>query len=129
VLVEVAARIRSAVREVDPAFRHGGEEFVILLPETDIAGSLTAAQRVWAAVRDSAFPINGQSAQETMSVTVSIGVAVFPRHARTGVDLLDAADQALYAAKAAGRDTVVVAGSPPAGGDLTRAVGELVARA
>jgi diguanylate cyclase (GGDEF)-like protein len=129
VLVEVAARIRAAVREVDLAFRQGGEEFVILLPETDIAGSLTAAQRVWAAVRDSAFPVSGQGAQETMSVTVSIGVAVFPRHARTAVDLLDAADQALYAAKAAGRDTVVVAGSPPPDGDITHAVGELVARA
>ena len=44
-------------------------------------------------------------------VTVSIGVAVFPRHARTGADVLDAADQALYAAKAAGRDTFVLAGA------------------
>jgi hypothetical protein len=45
-------------------------------------------------------------------VTVSIGVAVFPRHALTGAELLDAADRALYSAKAAGRDTYVLAGAP-----------------
>jgi predicted signal transduction protein with EAL and GGDEF domain len=60
------------------------------------------------------FPLPGQSAIEStdlVSVTVSIGVAVYPRHAHTGSDLLEAADQALYAAKAAGRDAVVLAGS------------------
>jgi diguanylate cyclase (GGDEF)-like protein len=129
VLIETAARIRSALRGVDMAFRQGGEEFVVLLPETDIAGSLTAAQRVGAAVRDSAFPLVGQSAYETAWVTVSVGVAVFPRHAQNGVDLLDAADQALYGAKAAGRNTVVLASGTGAGTDTTRAVGELAARA
>jgi diguanylate cyclase (GGDEF)-like protein len=109
VLMELAGRIRRAVREVDLAFRRGGEEFVILLPETDIAGSLTAARRVGDAVRDAPFPLNGPESPGGVDVTVSIGVAVYPRHARTGVDLLDAADQALYAAKAAGRDTFVLA--------------------
>jgi diguanylate cyclase (GGDEF)-like protein len=129
VLIETAARIRSALRAVDMAFRQGGEEFVVLLPETDIAGSLTAAQRVAAAVRDAAFPLAGQPGYETAWVTVSVGVAVFPRHARNGVDLLDAADQALYGAKAAGRNTVVLAGGTGAGSDTARAVGELAARA
>jgi diguanylate cyclase (GGDEF)-like protein len=114
VLVELAGRVRQAVREVDLTFRYGGEEFVILLPETDIAGSLTAAERIGDAVRHSVFPLPGQSAVEStdlVSVTVSIGVSVYPRHAHTGSDLLEAADQALYAAKAAGRDAVVLAGS------------------
>lgn len=110
VLVEFALRIRGVVREVDLAFRQGGEEFVILLPETDIAGSLTAAKRIGEAVRDTPFEvvrrrIAGPPAEGIVtSVTVSIGVAVFPRHALTGPALLDAADEALYAAKAAGRD-------------------------
>jgi diguanylate cyclase (GGDEF)-like protein len=113
VLVELAERVRQAVREVDQVFRYGGEEFVILLPETDIVGSLTAAERIGDAVRHSVFPLHGQSAHGStalISVTVSIGVSVFPHHAEAGSDLLESADQALYAAKAAGRDTVVLAG-------------------
>jgi diguanylate cyclase (GGDEF)-like protein len=112
VLVEFARRLRRAIREVDSAFRPGGEEFVILLPETDIAGSLTAARRIGDLVRDSPFPLDGPSGAGVVAMTVSVGVAVYPRHARTGVDILDAADQALYAAKAAGRDTFVLAETP-----------------
>ena len=51
VLIEMAGRLRRAVREVDLSFRRGGEEFVILLPETDIPGSLTAARRIGEAIR------------------------------------------------------------------------------
>jgi diguanylate cyclase (GGDEF)-like protein len=112
VLVEFAGRLRRAVREVDVAFRPGGEEFVILLPETDISGSLTAARRIGDAVRDAPFPLDGPAGAGAVPITVSVGVAVYPRHARTGVDLLEAADQALYAAKAAGRDTFVLAETP-----------------
>jgi GGDEF domain-containing protein len=127
VLVEFARRVRGVVREVDLAFRQGGEEFVILLPETDVAGSLTAARRIGEAVRDVAFTVvaggtrtgefERRAAREVgaqrgwIPVTVSIGVAVFPRHALTAIELLDAVDQALYAAKDAGRDTFVLAGT------------------
>ncbi len=109
VLTEFAGRIRSVIREVDLAFRQGGEEFVILLPETDIAGSLTAAGRIGAAVRAEPFT----AADVQIAVTVSIGVAVYPRHGGTGAEALAAADEALYAAKAAGRDTFVLAGAAP----------------
>jgi diguanylate cyclase (GGDEF)-like protein len=107
VLVEFARRIRGIVREVDRTFRQGGEEFVILLPETDMAGSITAARRIRDAVRARPFRVAGVGLH--ISVTVSIGVAVFPTHALIGVDVLHAADQALYAAKASGRDTYAVA--------------------
>jgi diguanylate cyclase (GGDEF)-like protein len=118
VLVEFAARVRRALREVDLAFRQGGEEFVILLPETDIPGSMTVARRVSDAVRHAAFSLDGHTVSGGgVRVTVSVGVAVYPRHARAGVDLLDAADQALYAAKAAGRDAVVLASDLPVRGD------------
>jgi len=115
VLVEFAVRLRRVIREVDLAFRQGGEEFMILLPETDLAGSLTAAQRVGEAMREAAFPLHGQGSADfpiSIPVTVSVGIAVYPHHALTGADLLDAADQALYAAKAAGRDTFVLASDP-----------------
>jgi diguanylate cyclase (GGDEF)-like protein len=111
VLIEMAGRLRRAVREVDLSFRRGGEEFVILLPETDVPGSLTAARRIGEAVRRAPFSLIGPAGSIEVTVTVSIGVAVFPRHARTGVEILDAADQALYAAKQAGRDTFVLAGA------------------
>jgi two-component system cell cycle response regulator len=129
VLVEFARRVRRAIREVDLAFRQGGEEFVILLPETDLAGSLTAARRVGEAVRDVAFTVPARPGGSSgwIPITVSIGIAVYPRHGLTAIDLLDAADQALYAAKDAGRDTFAVAPlhasirreSPATGGELT----------
>jgi diguanylate cyclase (GGDEF)-like protein len=124
VLAEFAVRLRSAIREVDLAFRHGGEEFVMLLPETDGQGARALAQRLGAAVRDdpvviaarrggdvaSAAVLAGLDAgQVPVRVTVSIGIAVFPDHALNPDGLLDAADDALYAAKAAGRDTYRVA--------------------
>ena len=107
VLVEFARRTRGLVREVDRAFRQGGEEFVILLPETDIAGSVTVARRLRDAMR--ARPFWVRCAGVSVPVTVSIGIAVFPRHGLTEVEVLQAADQALYAAKDAGRNRVVAA--------------------
>lgn len=113
VLAEFAQRVRRVVREVDLVFRRGGEEFVILLPETDAAGCVTAANRLGTAVRGGAFAVD---AAVGVRITVSIGIAVFPGHAGTGPEVLDVADAALYAAKAAGRDTFVLAPSMPAGG-------------
>ncbi len=113
VLAEFARRIRAVVREVDLVFRQGGEEFVVLLPETDLNGSATAARRVGVAIRQTQFTIPARRPDGPVSlripITVSIGVAVFPDHARTGTEVLDVADDALYAAKRAGRDTFVLA--------------------
>ena len=132
VLVEFARRLRGEIREVDLAFRQGGEEFVILLPETDAIGGITLAQRLGDAVRQPPMsvaarrtpspgpmpaqpagpgqpPTPGPRAAATrplrVPVTVSIGIAVYPEHGATGQAVLGAADDALYAAKAAGRDT------------------------
>ncbi|WP_213454907.1 diguanylate cyclase, partial [Rhizomonospora bruguierae] len=109
VLIEFARRVRAEIREVDLAFRQGGEEFVLVLPETDARGGATVAERLGAAVRETAIPLEGQG---TVRVTVSIGIAVYPDHATTGPQVLTAADDALYAAKAAGRDTHRVAAEP-----------------
>jgi diguanylate cyclase (GGDEF)-like protein len=123
VLAEFAQRLRGVLREVDLAFRRGGEEFVVLLPETDANGCVTAARRLGAAIRNQPFMLDhGQvGGPSEIAVSVSIGIAVFPQHAVTGSDVLDSADEALYAAKAAGRDTFVLARvtpvvSGPAGG-------------
>jgi diguanylate cyclase (GGDEF)-like protein len=107
VLGEFARRIRIGLREVDVAFRQGGEEFVVLLPETDAYGGAIVAERLGAAVRDRPVPIEGRrpGRDDEISISVSIGVAVFPEHGATAQQVLDAADDALYVAKNAGRDT------------------------
>ena len=110
VLGEFARRIRVGLREVDVAFRQGGEEFVVLLPETDAYGGAIVAERLGAAVRDRLVPLDENGDQIPM--TVSIGVAVFPEHGDTAQQVLAAADQALYAAKKAGRDTYRLAETP-----------------
>ncbi|HKT00220.1 MAG TPA: sensor domain-containing diguanylate cyclase, partial [Rugosimonospora sp.] len=131
VLAEFARRLRAEVREVDLAFRQGGEEFVLLLPETDVLGGITLAERLGTAMRGTAMtvtarrnpdeyrrqaPVGRQSDGPARSlripVTVSIGIAVFPDHGASGAAVLDAADDALYVAKADGRDTYRVAGAP-----------------
>lgn len=108
VLVAVAARLQRETREVDLCFRQGGEEFVVLLPETDATGGARAAERLCAAIRSTEVrlePGYAGASGTSINVTVSVGIAVFPDNGTGGQEVLEAADDALYAAKAAGRDT------------------------
>jgi diguanylate cyclase (GGDEF)-like protein len=98
VLAAVGDAIASCLRESDFAGRYGGEEFLILLPDSDRDGALVTAERLRAAI--ARLPL------EELTVTASLGVAVMPDDATTGSDLLRWADRALYAAKRAGRDRV-----------------------
>lgn len=111
VLREIAQRVESQVRASDVAARFGGEEFVVLLPGTDAGAAAKLAERIRAAV--AATPITVPSG-EPVTMTVSIGIAdVSPRPddedlKTLGDSLIARADVALYAAKSAGRDRVVV---------------------
>jgi two-component system cell cycle response regulator len=101
VLVAVAERIQGAVREEDVTGRWGGEEFLVMLPDEDPSGALTAADRIRAQVGET--PVLVEHAR--IAVTVSVGCA----SRRPGDDadtLLRRADQALYDAKRAGRNAV-----------------------
>lgn len=109
VLAEVAERLRAEVREVDVVARYGGEEFAVILPESDSSGAGHTAERICGAMRARPFDVGDL----TLPVTVSIGVAVFPRHGHTAGALVHAADDALYAAKAAGRDQWWAAADQP----------------
>ncbi|MCW2706548.1 MAG: diguanylate cyclase with sensor [Frankiales bacterium] len=102
VLIELAARLRSEVRDVDIVARYGGEEIVIVLPETDADGAAQLAERICVMVRRKPF---GEPGVPPVRITVSVGGAVFPRHGLAASTLLARADQALYEAKHAGRDT------------------------
>ena len=109
----VADVLSAQVREVDAVYRYGGEEFVLLLPEQDLQGAAVAVERVRAAVQATRL---AHPASEPGVVTVSAGLAsstsVVPL---TGDGLLRAADGALFASKAAGRNTVTVVPEPVAG--------------
>jgi len=106
VLKAVAKVLETSLRKPDLAARYGGEEFVVLLPATPRAGAVCVAERLRQKVR--ALDVEVDGAQ--LSVTVSVGMATGPsKCAPTASKLLEEADEALYAAKAAGRDRVVLA--------------------
>ena len=103
VLANVGATLRSVLRDRDFAGRNGGEEFAVLLPDTDIAVALEVAERVRAAIAEITLP------GTDVPVTASIGVAGFPDHASTLERLERLADAALYLAKRQGRNRVELA--------------------
>jgi diguanylate cyclase (GGDEF)-like protein len=100
VLAAVGAVMRSELRGGDFAGRNGGEEFIVMLPDTDRAGAMRVAEHLRAAMHTLKPP------GVTREVTASFGVATFPDDALDGETLLRLADRALYAAKQNGRDRV-----------------------
>ncbi|NOZ87230.1 MAG: sensor domain-containing diguanylate cyclase [Deltaproteobacteria bacterium] len=107
VLGEVGELVQSSLREVDIAFRYGGDEFVVVFPETGKRGAICAAYRIWRVIREHEFKVgNGLG----LKLTASIGVAGVPDDEVEVEQLLKAADEAMYMAKARGRDSIFVAG-------------------
>jgi two-component system cell cycle response regulator len=107
ILREFARRISANVRGIDLACRFGGEEFVVIMPDTDAAVAWSVAERLRASVECAAFPIS--RAPGGLNITVSIGVAGSEGPHDTADALLRRADQALYRAKHTGRNRVVAA--------------------
>lgn len=111
VLRLLADRFRQNTRGIDVAGRYGGEEFVLLMPETLLPGAVQIAERLRQSIADLSIPIRpaiGDSPAADVRVTVSVGVAVLlPDVPSLGV-LLERTDQALYRAKKSGRNRVVV---------------------
>jgi len=102
-LVRIAQIFRESIRTVDYAARYGGEEFLVLLPESSPEAALGVAERIRSVV--AADTCGG--AHEMGKVTVSIGVAVFPKSGNTAEALIARADEALYEAKRRGRNRVI----------------------
>ena len=102
-LVTLVKSVEGQLRHTDVLARHGGDEFIVLLPETPAAGALDVAERIRAAVAANALALNGK----VVSTTVSIGAASYPQDG-SALDLLLAnADRNMYQAKQTGRNRVV----------------------
>ncbi len=110
VLIQVAATLRSQLREYDVVGRFGGEEFVVLLPGADVHEARRVAERLRTRVGRMAVAAE----QAMVTVTVSAGVAVMNLHGADLIELLAAADLALYRAKELGRDRICLPATPAA---------------
>jgi len=105
VLREFATRVRKSIRGIDLACRYGGEEFVVVMPETDMAVAATVAERIRRRIAGEQFHIN-QGAR-ALDVTISIGLAALATAEDSAATIIKRADQALYRAKRDGRNRVV----------------------
>lgn len=113
-LRETCQLLHEMARPEDIPCRFGGEELVLIMPDTTLEEAATRAEAARLAVADQKLRFRGESLGV---VTASIGVACFPRHARSGDELLRAADDALYQAKRGGRNRVCVRQLPSTGGE------------
>ena len=100
VLRETARIIKDNLRQIDLIGRFGGEEFIIVLTEIPVEKAKIVSERIRTAVESAIF----RAYDETLRVTISIGISSFPQDARTVQDLIDKADFALYTAKKKGRN-------------------------
>jgi diguanylate cyclase (GGDEF)-like protein len=106
VLREMAVLLRGQLRAEDVACRYGGEEFMIVLPDTTLQAASDCAERLRRGTGAARVMHDGKSLEP---ITLSIGVASYPQHGNTSESVLRAADEALYQAKQSGRDRVISA--------------------
>ncbi|HWP25411.1 MAG TPA: PleD family two-component system response regulator [Xanthobacteraceae bacterium] len=105
VLRQLATRVRKSIRGIDLACRYGGEEFVIVMPETDMAVATIVAERLRRRIAAESFAI--QQAGRAIACTISVGIATLDAADDDAAKILRRADQALYRAKRDGRNRVV----------------------
>jgi diguanylate cyclase (GGDEF)-like protein len=108
VLREIGALVRAQIRGSDLACRLGGEELVVILPETELEGAASRAEEIRRGIEALGISFRGQSLGK---ITASFGVAGYPGNGLDQRDVLRAADLALYRAKSSGRNRVAIASS------------------
>jgi diguanylate cyclase (GGDEF)-like protein len=104
-LAEIGYRLKSALRLIDYAFRYGGDEFVVLLPQTNKEQALVVAKRLREVIRTMPFNIDGV----TLQVKASMGVASYPDDAKSAHEIIRQADEMMYMVKNTTRDSIAVA--------------------
>lgn len=108
-LAQIGQLIAQTIRPEDVAGRHGGEEFLVLMPETDLTGALDRAELLRRALLAMRIDLHGRKVE---AMRCSIGVAIYPLHGSEPGLCLRAAEKAMHAAKQAGRDQVIAAPMP-----------------
>ncbi|HYV51157.1 MAG TPA: sensor domain-containing diguanylate cyclase [Dongiaceae bacterium] len=106
-LRRLAGILARSSRAIDLVAKYGGDEFLLILPQTNVEGAIVMGRRICVAVAETAFPFCRPG-----DITVSIGVASFPQHGASMETLLAAADETLFEAKRAGRNCVLAAKHP-----------------
>jgi diguanylate cyclase (GGDEF)-like protein len=109
VLRALGRSIRDSVRTVDSAYRYGGDEFLVLLPETDYAGAFVVAEKIRSEAEEMGFRLEA----EGVSTSVSIGLVSHPEDGGTADELVRAADRAMYNAKSLGKNQISGYPRPP----------------
>ncbi|OGX31327.1 MAG: hypothetical protein A2787_02175 [Omnitrophica WOR_2 bacterium RIFCSPHIGHO2_01_FULL_48_9] len=102
ILHKIGMIIKENIRGIDIVGRYGGEEFVVVLPDTDRKGAGFVAERIRSATEATQI----QAYDTVVSVTISIGLTVFPDDAESLSQLIEKADQSLYQAKSTGRNRI-----------------------
>lgn len=106
VLRETADLLLTLIRKVDKLIRYGGDEFIVILPETELPGALKVAERIRLHIKEHVFT---PRAGIRLRMTASLGVAMYPQHGLDKESLIGSADQAMYKIKESTRDGVAVA--------------------
>jgi diguanylate cyclase (GGDEF)-like protein len=110
-LREFSRRVIGAIRGSDKLFRYGGDEFCVVLPETDAMGAFELAERLRQTVAARPFALGPE---DEVALTASFGIASFPQHADSVASLLACADQAMTRVKQTGKNSIGVGGGSPA---------------
>jgi diguanylate cyclase (GGDEF)-like protein len=110
-LREVSLRIQGKIRRFDKLFRFGGDEFCIVLPETEWHGALEVAERVRGAIAAENFLVDALPQQGGTPMTASLGIASYPLHARTEEELVEQADRAMQRIKNGTKNSIGIAES------------------
>jgi diguanylate cyclase (GGDEF)-like protein len=105
-LKDIAAVMKNKFRSTDLLAKYGGDEFVIILPQTDKIGAYLAAERLREGVEKQVFP--GAETQPQKKITISLGLASYPEHGLTDEEILNHADKSLYFAKESGRNRTII---------------------
>lgn len=110
-LQEVAKIIKDCTRDEDLCYRYGGDEFVLIIPNSDLAISKIVGERILKAIAGKEFQVKeeGLQGEGSFRLTVSVGVANFPENASSRIQIISIADKMMYAAKKSGRGKVCVA--------------------
>ncbi len=107
VLRQVGSIVKESIREIDIAGRYGGEEFCVVLPDTDIPAATTVAERIRRAIEKKVI----KAYDATLRITISIGISCYPSDGKLPEEIIDKADWSLYRAKSQGRNCVVAFGT------------------